>query len=234
METRYTGTIRCPYCGAVNEYTNETCFTVNDDDLTMRCRVCGNEIEPKGDAPKPCDTTPLCPTTCEPCGVEGAKREVDRYEAARALDAHLAAGGSEPDDEPDQPCGAEGKKIRFLVDPLNLPLQVADELYPGKLDGVVILFTPNLKAEQDCVAQAQIPDDGSPAVIWVAAEAPIDKVSELLVHEIAHVIVGAADGDGHNAKWLAVSTMIFDEVNRQAQVIIQQAYPDAEVVESHE
>ena len=49
-DVRYTGAIRCPHCGTVNEYTNETCYNVNDegDSLEMLCKRCGERIEPHG------------------------------------------------------------------------------------------------------------------------------------------------------------------------------------------
>lgn len=49
-DVRYTGSIRCPYCGTVNEYTNETCYNITDegDSLEMLCKRCGERIEPHG------------------------------------------------------------------------------------------------------------------------------------------------------------------------------------------
>lgn len=48
MYPAYTGKIRCPHCGTVNEYTNETCWHVDGDSLEMLCKRCGERIEPHG------------------------------------------------------------------------------------------------------------------------------------------------------------------------------------------
>ena len=68
METTYTVNIKCPYCGHENAYKGEVC-TMNDDDLSVPCQLCGKMIEPR--------KKPDIPEAVLACVTEALMRERD-------------------------------------------------------------------------------------------------------------------------------------------------------------
>ena len=93
--------------------------------------------------------------------------------------------------------------IRFINDPLPIICAIAQELKPD-ID-CIVQYRQGLEGA-GCTT---FPDDGGTILIEINADIPIIAGVEILAHELAHVIVGKADGDGHTAEWESTFDLIF-------------------------
>lgn len=99
----------------------------------------------------------------------------------------------------------------FNNDPCSIVALAFANLYP-EIEYTAQLV-PNIKDEEGGTAYGEtvFPDDGSTPMVSISAEAPISAMSELLAHELAHLVVPFAD---HDEKWEAAEDSVLVEYNR--------------------
>lgn len=96
--------------------------------------------------------------------------------------------------------------IDFVNDPLPIICEIARELKPD-ID-CQVQYHPGI----DGAGCTTFPDEPTERIlIDINADIPMIDVAEILAHELAHVIVGVTDEDGHSVEW----DQVFNEIWRR-------------------
>lgn len=101
--------------------------------------------------------------------------------------------------------------ITWLNTPFEDVIQATKNLY-GDIN-CEILIDPELATEEECYGMTQWIEDGR-VLITLDGRTSIERLIEILGHELAHVVVDRTEKDDHGQIWEEVFDNIFKEYNR--------------------
>lgn len=108
--------------------------------------------------------------------------------------------------------------VVFINDPFHVVYQAFKELYPDKECEILFDYNVETTDTHERVKGVTIfPDDGSIPQIRIDCEQTIDRITEILAHELAHVACGKPKWDDreldHGEDFEKVLDAIFDRFN---------------------
>lgn len=108
--------------------------------------------------------------------------------------------------------------VVFINDPFHVVYQAFKELYPDKECEILFDYNVETTDTHERVKGVTIfPDDGSIPQIRIDCEQTIDRITEILAHELAHVACGKPDWEDremdHGAAFDKAFDAIFDRFN---------------------
>lgn len=107
--------------------------------------------------------------------------------------------------------------MNIINNPIEMLQKVMDEHYPDlKVD---IYFGEQETNGVDKLGVTIFPDDGSQPVIEVNPYIPLAHITEIVAHELAHVIAGveAEHGEAWETEFENISTLFFGEFQKRAE-----------------
>ncbi|NMB10548.1 MAG: hypothetical protein GX982_07650 [Tissierellia bacterium] len=97
--------------------------------------------------------------------------------------------------------------IKIINDPIKYVLKAIKELYPGYRAEVIYLTDYD---GEEGPAYTVFDDDRDCPLVVIDASTPFHCVPGLLIHEIAHVVVGIEGG--HGKKWEKVNIALMEKL----------------------
>ena len=121
------------------------------------------------------------------------------------------------DDLKDAPT-IDAAPVVFINDPFHVVYQAFKELYPDKECEILFDYNVETTDTHERVKGVTIfPDDGSIPQIRIDCEQTIDRITEILAHELAHVALGKPTWDDkeldHGEDFEKTLDAIFDRFN---------------------
>ena len=116
--------------------------------------------------------------------------------------------------------------IRWVFNPLEMVCEIALDIF-GEIN-CEIAFGKVKGRDKKETAWTMFPDEeGKPFEIVIDAEADFEQITEALAHELAHVIAGEDENEGHGEEWMAVFERIHQEYIKRC----EELFADNEDVE---